>query len=228
MMTEKNLIKFTSNFDNTITHLIVKLPKKVGVTQQEYRNCFFEINKRELNYLADLFNKEIKELIEDVNLKNLPPSEKWHAHSESIKAQTLLQAYFIFLRTYIENIINFITLYLQDLENRGVLVGKVGKGNKDRYENLKRLDVEQGNLDMVMRVRNAKVHGNSMQYSLAFEKIDNKHEVALVGVEYKDLKPPYEKDILYYKDMEIAFNTVKSIIPLFSSYVDNLLKDSKR
>ncbi|MDB2415031.1 hypothetical protein N9W34_04590 [Rickettsiales bacterium] len=224
-MENTNLIRLTNRIGyNEINNLIGRLPEKAGITQQDYRNCDFEIKKQEVLYLASLFNSELEILKKEIIAKGIKASEKWYVNNNFFKAQTLLHSYFAFLRSYIENVVDFIVLYLKDLQERDVVVGKIERGDKGRFKNLSRLNIGEKDLEKIASIRNAKFHGNNMDYTLAFNAISkNDLEFCLIGTEYKELKPPVEKEVLYYKDLVEVCEIASQIPQKFSTYIDDLL-----
>jgi hypothetical protein len=115
-------------------------------------------------------------------------------------------------------------LYLSDLQQRGVKVGEIKRGDKGRFNNLNRLDIQADDLEKVASIRNSKLHGNHMDYTLAFNVVaDGALEFCLVGTEYKDMTEPVEKEVLYYKDLVQVCELAAQIPQKFSDYVNSFI-----
>lgn len=222
----KNLIKLTkSSGGEEIMKFICKLPNKDKIRKKEYRHFGFDEKREMANFLGKMFNEESKKLAEKIKSSGIEPCEKWQVNQDYLPALTLLQCYFIFVKAYVESLVGFITLYLQDLSQRGVNVGIVETKNK--YENLKKFDVDVDDLKKLNEIRSLCIHSKKEgEFAFAFYKNKNGNlDPCLIALEY-NADIPSEKNIYHYSNLTKINATASSIANKFYDYVNNLLNKS--
>jgi len=222
-MKEKKLIKLTDATGvNESIYYLGKLPRR----EENYNHYYYDQKKLMVACISNLLLPEIEQLKEKIKSKNFQPSAKFYSSKEHLPVFTLLLAYFIFLKAYLESFTGFITLYLQDMENIGIDVGRIDKKNK--YNNLKKFNLDHKNLDKLNQIRNLSIHSKEQgDYSFAFEVTsEDKLEVCLIKVEYPE-NNPVEKESYSYELVEII-ETVNDISVEFEKYITERLQNNTR
>lgn len=224
-LNKPRLIKLTHAMGSTPAHYFFdKLPKKEIFKQENYNHYFFEQKLKMVHCLKQLFEKENDIFKKKVKSKKLKPMQKWHVDKDHIPVLSLLLTYFTFLKAYVESIVGFITLYLRDLQKRGLDTGEIYTRNK--YDNLKRFYSNE-NLKRLNDIRNLSVHSHKIgDLSLAYEFMDNAElEICLIHLIFPNDGLPEEKSIWHTLDLNEIIYAAENILPEFKKYVDTLIKD---
>jgi hypothetical protein len=222
-MQNKNLIKLSDSYGFGEAAEFIGRLSEGEKYRQDYRNFDFDQKKRMVFCLGKMLNPELEKLKEKIISLGIEPSHNWHMNKDYLPAFTLLQAYFIFVKSYVESFVGFITLYLQDLKNRGISVGEISSNNK--YKNLEKLDIDQSSLYKLNKIRSLSIHSKEEgNYSFAFRKTDTGElEFCLIEIEYPEGETPIEKEIYYYGDLTKILEAANSISRKFSDYVNKSL-----